>query len=195
LIEESHASPLPDRDDICQLGIFVSVAVLSGGRAAAILDGWIMAAIFISTVMIWQDLPRGIVRWIVAAFYALAFVTMCYFGWGAPDEAGLAPRVVSSMFAGILGCVLVAIGVVTVKGMARLFAKLKNFGIGRTRDVKRTREVTELKLIELKPSALQSEAGRPCEPIFGTGAPAALYLVVSCLVLIFLAQWLTDGHP
>jgi hypothetical protein len=125
----------------------------------------------------------------------LAFVTMCYFGWGAPDESGLAPRVVSSMFAGIFGCALVACGVVAVKGMARLFGKLKNSAIGKTRDVKRPEEVTELKLIALKPSELQPEAGRLREPIFGPRAPAALYFVVCCLVLTFLAQWLIDRHP
>jgi hypothetical protein len=181
--------------NICQLGIFVSVVVLSSGRAAAIQDGWIMAAIFISTIIIWQDLPRGIVRWGVAASYALAFFTMCYIGWGAPDESGLAPRVVSSMFAGIFGCVLVACSVVAVRGMALLLEKLKKPAIGRMRDAKRMQELTELKLIELKPSESRSEAGRSGEPIFGTGAPAALYLVFSCLVLIFLAQWLTDRHP
>jgi hypothetical protein len=121
-------------------------------------------------------------------------VTTGYFGWAVIDDSGYPPPVVSSMFAGILGCVLVACGVVTMKGLVLLFGKLKNPAIGRTRDVKGTQEVTELRLIELKPSALQSEAGRPGEPIFGPGAPAALYLVVGGLGITFFAQWQIYGH-
>jgi hypothetical protein len=86
-----------------------------------IFQSVVMAAIFISTIMILQDLPRGMIRWSVAALYVLAFATMCYFLWGVIDDSGYPPPVVSSMFAGILGRVLVACGVVTVKGMARLF--------------------------------------------------------------------------
>jgi hypothetical protein len=129
---------------VCQLGIFVGVVAFSGGPdAGAIQGGIIVAAIFAATIIILQDLPRGITRWSVAALYALAFATVCCFAWDAPDDTELPTRVIFCVLEGIFGCVLVACGVVAVKWMARLFVELGNSAIGKTRGVKTTEKMTK----------------------------------------------------
>ena len=167
----------------CQLGIVICFMVFTGD-AGAVVAGILFAAIFTSTIVILQDLPRGIIRWSVAALYAVTFATIYHFTRG--DE--VSPRAVAgAIFMGFYGCLVVAIGVVTVKGIARLLGKIpwKSSGDGKVRKVKRSDGVTKLKLNELTP-----EGDKRREPIFGPGAPDMLVYVIGQLAVIFLCAWL-----
>jgi hypothetical protein len=177
---------------VCQVTIFVCVVIFGGGPdAGGIQGGIIAAAIFTATIIIWQDLPPGIIRCSVAVLYVLAFATM-YHAWIVSDQTGSPPSVIGGILMGVFGCATVACGVVTVNWTVQLLGRLlgTKFGSQETLHAERADE-----LGELIPNGLKPEGSNAREPVLGRGAPEALYYVVSSVVLTLLAQWLIYGHP
>jgi hypothetical protein len=175
----------------CQLGIVICFVVLFTDDPGGVLSGIIFAAIFTSSITILLDLPRGIIQWSVAVLYATAFAASFYLVWRAET---VSPKVVAgAIILGVDGCVLVAIGAVTVRWMARVLGKItcknawknlwKYSKDGKMGHPKTSDRVTRLKWNEVKPAS-----DKPREPIFGPGAPRALLYVILQLLTAFLSR-------
>jgi hypothetical protein len=171
---------------ICQLGIVICFMVFTDSvDPGGVLGGIVVAAIFTSSIIILLDLPRGIARWSVAALYAAVFAAAYHFAWG--DDT-VSPRAFAgAILMGLYGCVIVAIGVVTVKWMARLLGKIawknpwKYSGDGKVDRPKTSDRVTKLKLNEMIPAS-----DKPREPIFGPEAPDMALRVIGQLPVAVL---------
>jgi hypothetical protein len=180
----------------CQLGIVICMMVLTDDPSG-LLAGILFAAIFTSSIVILLDLPRGIIRWSVAVLYATAFAASFYLVWRAET---VSPEVVAgAVIFGVEGCVLVAIGAVTVRWMAQILRKItcknawknlwKYSKDGKVGHPKTSDRVTRLKWNEVKPAS-----DKPREPIFGPGAPGALLHIIVRVLMAFLSGGSFSSH-
>jgi hypothetical protein len=71
-----------------------------------------------ATVIGLLDLSRRLLRWSVAALYAVAFATIYHFAWS--DETRAPTLIIFGIVIGIYGCLLVACSVASVRRAANM---------------------------------------------------------------------------
>jgi hypothetical protein len=102
-----------------QLGIVVGAIGLSGGPdGGVVLCGTLLATMAAATVIGLLDLSRRLLRWSVAALYAVAFATIYHFAWS--DETRAPTLIIFGIVIGIYGCLLVACSVASVRRAANM---------------------------------------------------------------------------
>jgi peptidoglycan/LPS O-acetylase OafA/YrhL len=102
----------------CQFGIVLGIVVPNNGDYlwAAIL----YAAMFGGAVSVLVDMPRGIIRWSVAALCAAAFATLFCLTWSSPAQTRSPPSIMAAILISLFSCMFVAGVIATVKWLAQL---------------------------------------------------------------------------
>jgi hypothetical protein len=83
-----------------------------------LLAAILYAAMFTGTVSVLVDMPRGIIRWSVAALYAAAFAALFCLTWNFPAQTKSPPSIMEAILIGLFGCMFVAGVIATVKWLA-----------------------------------------------------------------------------
>jgi hypothetical protein len=102
----------------CQFGIVLGIVVPNNGDY--LLAAILYAAMFAVTVSVLVDMPRGIIRWSVAALYAAAFAALFCLTWIFPAQTKSPPSIMAAILISLFGCMFVAGVIATVKWLAQL---------------------------------------------------------------------------